>query len=99
MLDKRRELDQVLKETDFPGLDLVPADFSYRHLDLALGEAKKTIKQLIRLIRPLSEEYDFLFLDCAPSISLVSEAIFHSADALLVPIRTYALTDALGYGC
>nr|VFJ43524.1 MAG: Cellulose biosynthesis protein BcsQ [Candidatus Kentron sp. FW]VFJ64745.1 MAG: Cellulose biosynthesis protein BcsQ [Candidatus Kentron sp. FW] len=96
LLDKQRELDDVLKETDFPGLDLIPADFSYRHLDLSLGEAKKPDKQLGKLIQPLSGEYDFLFLDCAPSISLVSEAVFHAANALLVPmipttlsLRTY----------
>nr|VFK14230.1 MAG: Cellulose biosynthesis protein BcsQ [Candidatus Kentron sp. LFY] len=96
LLNKRRELDDILKETDFPGLDLIPADFSYRHLDLSLGEIKKPNKQLHRLIRPLSREYDFLFLDCAPSISLVSESVFHASDTLLVPmipttlsLRTY----------
>jgi cellulose biosynthesis protein BcsQ len=34
----------------------------------------------------LSKEYDYIFLDCPPSISLVSENIFRAADALLVPL-------------
>jgi len=34
----------------------------------------------------LSEDYDYIFLDCPPSISLVSENIFRAADALLVPM-------------
>jgi cellulose biosynthesis protein BcsQ len=38
-------------------------------------------------------EYDFIFLDCAPSISLVSESVFEAADALLVPIIPAALSS------
>ena len=79
------DLDPFIKGTDFDGLDLLPADFSYRHMDLALGDTKKPGKQLARLLRPLAVEYDILFFDCAPSISLASESVFGAADTLLVP--------------
>jgi len=82
----RQALDAAIKGTDFENLDLLPADFSYRKMDFALSHLKKPAHTLLRLIRPLAQEYDFLFLDCAPSISLVSENVFHAADALLVPI-------------
>ena len=57
-------------------------------MDVELGEARKKnpVKMLGKLMRPLTAEYDFLFLDCAPSISLVSENVFYAADALLVPM-------------
>ncbi len=86
MLRGKRELDALVKGTDFDLLDLLPADFSYRNMDLLLGDAKKPTKQLLRLLRPLSEAYDCLILDCPPSISLVSENIFRAADALLLPV-------------
>jgi cellulose biosynthesis protein BcsQ len=79
-------LDDLVKGTDFAHLDLLPADFSLRNLDLLLEDAKGPTKQLLRLLRPLSEAYDHVFLDCPPSISLVSENIFRAADALLVPM-------------
>jgi len=82
----KRELDSVVKGTDFENLDLLPADFSFRNMDLVLEDAKKPTKQLSRLLQPLSEDYDYIFLDCPPSISLVSENIFRAADALLVPM-------------
>ena len=85
MLSGRRDIDGLIKGTDFEKLDLLPADFSYRNMDLMLGEAKKPVRQLLRLLRPLSEEFDRIFLDCPPSISLVSENIFRAADALLIP--------------
>jgi len=77
-------LDRSVRETDYEGLDLLPADFSYRHLDLVL-DGPKHPRRLARRLRSLADRYDYLFLDCAPSISLVSEAIFAAADALLVP--------------
>jgi chromosome partitioning protein len=55
-------------------------------MDLVLEDAKKPTKQLARLLKPLSEEYDYIFLDCPPSISLVSENIFRASDAILVPM-------------
>jgi cellulose biosynthesis protein BcsQ len=85
MLRGKRELDDALKGSDFPNLDLLPSDFSYRNMDLLLGENKKPTMQLLKLLRPLSHQYDLVVLDCPPSISLVSENIFRAADALLLP--------------
>jgi len=85
ILKGKRDLDQVVKGSDYEGLDLLPSDFSYRNMDLLLGENKRPAVQLLRLLRPLSKRYDLILLDCPPSISLVSENIFRAADALLLP--------------
>ncbi len=86
MIRGKRELDGLIKGTDFENLDLLPADFSYRNMDLHLGQQKKPARQLLRLLRPLLEQFDNVILDCPPNISLVSENIFRAADALLIPI-------------
>lgn len=82
----KRELDGLIKGTDFENLDLLPADFSFRNLDLVLDAKKKPTQQLKKLLKPLAGEYDFIFLDCPPNISLLSEAVFEAADVLLSPI-------------
>jgi cellulose biosynthesis protein BcsQ len=82
----KRELDGLIKGTDFENLDLLPADFSFRNLDLVLDAKKKPTQQLKKLLKPLAEEYDFIFLDCPPNISLLSEAVFETSDILLSPI-------------
>jgi chromosome partitioning protein len=86
LVSGRRELDDAIKATDFAGLDLLPADFSYRHFDLLLDDTKRPTRQLNRLLKPLSAEYDLVVLDCPPGISLVSENVFEAADLLLVPL-------------
>jgi chromosome partitioning protein len=76
----------VMKGTDVAGLDLLPADFSYRHLDIELDKRKKPLQRLRGVLEQLDGDYDLAILDCAPSISLVSESVFSAADLLLVPI-------------
>jgi cellulose biosynthesis protein BcsQ len=87
------EVAELIKGTDYPGLDLLPADFSLRHLDLALDAFKHPTRRLARVLGPLRSEYEYIFLDCAPSISLVSESVFEAAHALLVPIIPATLSS------
>jgi chromosome partitioning protein len=82
----QRSIDDAIKGTDFAGLDLLPADFTYRNLDLVLDSAKQPAKRLASLLAPLRAEYDVIVLDCPPSISLLSESVLHAADLLLVPL-------------
>jgi len=81
-----RDLEGLIKGTDFANLDLLPADFSFRNLDLVLDTKKKPTSQIRKLLKPLANDYDFIFLDCPPNISLLSEAVFAAADILLTPI-------------
>ena len=81
-----RSVDNAIKATDFDRLDLLPADFTYRNLDLVLDAAKKPARRLGSLLAPLRAEYDVIFLDCPPGISLLSESVLQAVDTLLVPL-------------
>lgn len=93
---KNRMYDHI-KATDFENLDLLPADFSYRNLDIELSEAKNPQKKLRKNLDGLSEDYRHVFFDCPPNLTLLSESIFSASDIILVPmvpttlsVRTYA---------
>ena len=96
LVQGKRDLDDYIRGTDYELLDLLPADFSYRNMDLYLEQAKNPVRQLNKLLKPFKREYYYVFLDCPPSISLVSENIFEAAGTVLVPtiptplsLRTY----------
>ncbi len=93
LLRLRTPVRSLVKGTDFERLDLLPADFSYRHLDLALHHFRKPTQRLARVLAPLRDDYDYVFLDCPPSISLVSESVFETSDALLVPVIPATLSS------
>lgn len=82
----KRSVGDAIKATDFDNLDLLPADFTYRNLDLHLDGERKSMSRLRSLLAPLRREYDLVVLDCPPSISLLSENVLHATDLLLVPL-------------
>ena len=86
LVQARRPLITAIKGTDYASLDLLPADFTYRHLDLLLDQQKKPTRRLAALLRPLHTDYDHVFLDCPPSMSLLSENVLRAADTVLVPL-------------
>ena len=86
LVSGKKALHQAAKPTEFDRLDLVPADLTYRNLDLVLDAAKKSTQRIARLLDPLEDDYDVIVLDCPPGISLASENVLHATDVLLVPL-------------
>lgn len=86
----KSDLDDLIKESDFPNLDLLPADFSYREFDRYFADRKNS--RLKNLIAPLRKDYDLIVFDCPPSISDLSEQIFHASNLLLVPLLPTTLS-------
>jgi cellulose biosynthesis protein BcsQ len=82
----RSDVGSLIRGTDFDMLDLLPADLSYRHMDLHLDQSKRPTRRLARVLGQVSQEYDAVILDCPPSLSLVSESIFEAASVVLVPM-------------
>ena len=85
LLRRKRPIDRHIRGTDYDNLDLLPADFSFRHADLALDAGGKPTSRIAKLLRPLRKSYDHIYLDCSPGITLIAESVFAAADTLLVP--------------
>jgi chromosome partitioning protein len=86
LVTRRRPLEDAVKGTDYDGLDLLPADFSYRNMDLELDDTKRRTRRLAQLLATVRDDYDLVVLDCPPSASLVSENVLEATDTLLVPL-------------
>jgi cellulose biosynthesis protein BcsQ len=84
ILTGKTPIGELVQDTDYSGLDIIPADFSYRHIDQHLLEKEPDFFQ--KLIAPFSEQYSLIILDCAPNFSLMTEQVFDTADSLYVPI-------------
>lgn len=92
MLAGERDPMKRVRGTDWERLDLLPADPSYRKLDIVLRDGKKPLQQLARLLQQLDEHYDLVVLDCPPGLGLATEAMLTAADVLVMPIVPNRLT-------
>jgi chromosome partitioning protein len=86
LLAGKRELPELVLATGYPGLDLLPADFSYRNFAVQLAARRHPTERLLKMSRPLREIYAALFLDCPAGISLLSENVLRAADVVIVPL-------------
>lgn len=80
-----RAPDELMWETGYPGLDLLPADDSLRQLDTQLTQIGKR-RRLDRLTARLEKEYDRIVLDCPPGVNEVSSQVLRAADIVIVPL-------------
>ena len=55
LVEGSRSLDDAIKASDFDGLDVVPADFRYRNLDVQLDDMKRPTRRIRELLRPLRQ--------------------------------------------
>ncbi len=77
---------KAIKGTAWDHLDVLPADASYRELDLVLDAAKKSTQRVEKTLEPLAKTYDLVILDCPPGASLVAENALRAADLIVLPL-------------
>lgn len=82
-----RDVDpaELIEPTRWPGLDLLGADMSLRHLDRTLAETEKP-KRLRKLLQSMAGEYDRIYLDCPPGLGELSDQVFRAADLIVSPV-------------
>ena len=86
-------LRRNIRESDFPGLDILPSNLAYRHFDIVLDGMAKRRKQLRMVLEEFTPDYDVIVMDCPPNITLLSENIFRASDAIIVPVIPTVLSQ------
>jgi chromosome partitioning protein len=82
----RSKVAGVIRSTDYDNLDVLPADASYRELDLVFDHAKQSEQRVAKILEHVDGDYDVVILDCPPGAALVAENAVFSANAVVVPL-------------
>jgi cellulose biosynthesis protein BcsQ len=86
LVGKSKRLSRSVVRTAHEGLDMVPADFSLRYLDLELSRLQNPQRRIARMLQHVSHRYDYVFLDCPPGITLTVEGAVRASDVVMVPV-------------
>jgi len=83
----------IMVETEFKNLYLLPADMNLAGAELELAEMENRNRVLKRAIATLVMDFDYVIIDCPPSLGLLSVNALVAADTLIVPLQCeyYAL--------
>jgi chromosome partitioning protein len=86
LISKDVVLESAILATEYDNLEIIPADNSAKSFDIMVEEMKGNKTRLKGILKQLENEYDFVFIDCPPGFSALSENIFAAADIVLMPI-------------
>ena len=93
MLGDKNNIESSIKKTLIPNLDIIPATVDLSAVEVELVDVKDRMQRLNRFSSKLKAEYDYVFIDCPPSLGLLTINALTAADSLLIPLQCefYAL--------
>ena len=93
LVDRRPIEETIVKEAHFPFLDLIPSNRDLVGAEIELVDKEERERVLGNALASVRDDYDFILVDCPPSLGLLTLNTFTAADSVLIPIQCefYAL--------
>ena len=88
--------DAIVK-TDSPNLDIIPAHIDLVAIEIELVDKEEREYMLKKAVQSIKDDYDFIIIDCAPSLGLITLNALVAADSVMIPIQCeYFALEGLG---
>lgn len=97
LLEHSANVQDCIQKTNSPNLDIIPS-----HIDLVAAEIELVDKDnreymLKEALQPIKDDYDYIIIDCAPSLGLITINALTAADSVIIPIQCeYFALEGLG---
>ena len=89
--------NKVIVKTNSPNLDLLPANIDLVGAELELVNLNEREYRIRQLLNPVKANYDYIIIDCAPSLGLLTLNALSASDSVIVPIQCeYFALEGLG---
>ena len=93
LIGENKLAETAIRSVQFPRLDVVPATADLAGAEVELVEVKSRERVMRNAVKTVRDDYDFILIDCPPSLGLITVNMLAAADALLIPLQCeyYAL--------
>lgn len=97
LLEHSADVKDCIQKTSSPNLDLVPSHIDLVAAEIELVDRDKREYMLKKALEEVKSEYDYIIIDCAPSLGLITVNALTAADSVIIPIQCeYFALEGLG---
>ncbi|MBT8209990.1 MAG: AAA family ATPase, partial [Eudoraea sp.] len=97
MLEHTADARETIIKTSSPNVDLIPSHIDLVAIEIELVDKNQREYMMKQAIADLREQYDYILIDCAPSLGLLTLNALTSADSVIIPIQCeYFALEGLG---
>ncbi|GHA44261.1 chromosome partitioning protein ParA [Salinimicrobium marinum] len=97
LLEHSSKAEEAIIKTESPNLDIIPAHIDLVAIEIELVDQEEREYMLKKAIEHLKDQYDYVLIDCAPSLGLLTLNALTAADSVIIPIQCeYFALEGLG---
>ena len=97
LLEHTRSAEETIIGTNSPNVDLIPAHIDLVAIEIELVDKDQREYMLKKAVESIREKYDYILIDCAPSLGLLTLNALTAADSVIIPIQCeYFALEGLG---
>ncbi|MGB5435659.1 MAG: AAA family ATPase [Maribacter sp.] len=97
LLEHTKSAKETIITTDSPNLDLIPSHIDLVAIEIELVDKDEREYMMKKAIIDLKDDYDYILIDCAPSLGLLTLNALTAADSVIIPIQCeYFALEGLG---
>lgn len=97
VLENSVNISETIKKTNSPNVDIVPSHIDLVAIEIELVDLNNREYMLKQAIQEVKDNYDYILIDCAPSLGLITLNALTAADSVIIPIQCeYYALEGLG---
>lgn len=97
IIDEENRFQEAVNSTEMPNLSLLPSHIDLVGAEIEMINLPNREKRMKQVLDKLKSDYDFIILDCSPSLGLVTLNALTAADSVLIPVQCeYFAMEGLG---
>ena len=97
LIEGQIKVEDLIIETTSPNLKIIPANIDLVGIEIELVDKENREQMLLNALEAVKDNYDYIFIDCPPSLGLITLNCLTAADSVIIPIQCeYFALEGLG---